>query len=89
MDAATRGEFSRKEANMNAGILKGQWKEIKGDIQTKWIELTDEDIAEIEGKEEKLLGLLQKRHGYDKDKAAQEYKEFMKRYEKPSGSAMR
>jgi len=87
MGAATRGEFSRKEVNMNADILKGQWKEIKGDIKTKWGKLTDDDLTEIEGKEEKLLGLLQKRHGYAKDKAEQEYKEFMKRYEKPSGSA--
>jgi uncharacterized protein YjbJ (UPF0337 family) len=87
VDAATRGEFSRKEVNMNADILKGQWKEIKGDIKTKWGKLTDDDLAEIEGKEEKLLGILQKRLGYAKDKAEQEYKEFMKRYEKPGGSA--
>jgi uncharacterized protein YjbJ (UPF0337 family) len=85
--AATRGEFSQKEVNMNADILKGQWKEIKGDIKTKWGKLTDDDLTEIEGKEEKLLGLLQKRHGYAKDKAEQEYKEFMKRYEKPGGPA--
>jgi uncharacterized protein YjbJ (UPF0337 family) len=87
MGAAIIGDFSRKEVNMNAEILKGQWKEIKGDIKAKWGKLTDDDLTEIEGKEEKLLGVLQKRHGLAKDKAEQEYKEFMKRYEKPSGSA--
>jgi uncharacterized protein YjbJ (UPF0337 family) len=28
---------------MNADILKGQWKEIKGEIKTKWGKLTDDD----------------------------------------------
>jgi hypothetical protein len=53
--AATIGELSRKEVNMNAEILKGQWKEIKGDIKAKWGKLTDDDLTEIEGKEEKLI----------------------------------
>ena len=87
MGAAIIDDFSRKEVNMNAEILKGQWNEIKGDIKAKWGKLTDDDLTEIEGKEEKLLGVLQKRHGLAKDKAEQEYKEFMKRYEKPSSSA--
>ena len=40
---------------MNAEILKGQWNEIKGDIKAKWGKLTDDDLTEIEGKEEKLI----------------------------------
>lgn len=72
---------------MNADILKGQWKEIQGEVKAKWGKLTDDDLTEIEGMEEKLLGLLQKRYGYVRDKAEQEYKEFMERYGKPAGSA--
>jgi len=34
----------------------------------------------VEGKKEKLLGLLQKKYGYAKDKAEQEYKDFIGRY---------
>ena len=69
---------------MNADVLKGQWKEIKGEIKAQWGKLTDNDLTEIEGNEEKLLGFLQKKYGYAEDKAAQEYKNFMKRYKKPS-----
>lgn len=68
---------------MNADVLKGQWKEIKGEIKAQWGKLTDNDLTEIEGNEEKLLGFLQKKYGYAKNKAAQEYKNFMKRYNKP------
>jgi len=68
---------------MNADILKGQWKEIKGEVKQKWGKLTDDDLTQIEGKEEQLLGLLQKRYGYAKEKAEEEYKGFISRYGKP------
>jgi len=37
----------------------------------------------VEGKKEQLLGLLQKRYGYAKEKANQEFKGFIVRYGKP------
>ena len=37
----------------------------------------------VEGKTEELVGLLQKRYGYAKEKAAEEYKGFISRYQKP------
>ena len=48
---------------MNEDILKGKWKEIKGEAKQKWGKLTDDDLAQVEGKEEELLRLLQKRYG--------------------------
>ncbi len=69
---------------MNADILKGKWKEIKGQIREKWGELTDDEIAQVEGTEERLVGLLQKKYGYSKDEAEAKYKEFMERYDKAS-----
>ena len=65
---------------MNADILKGKWKEMKGEVKAKWGKLTDNDLTEIEGIEERLLGLLQKRYGYAREKAEEEYKRFMSRY---------
>jgi uncharacterized protein YjbJ (UPF0337 family) len=65
---------------MNEDILKGKWKEIKGEVKMKWGKLTDDDLAQVEGNSEKLLGLLQQKYGYAKDKAEQEYKDFIGRY---------
>ena len=31
---------------MNEDILKGKWKQMKGDVQKKWGKLTDDDIEE-------------------------------------------
>ena len=60
---------------MNEDILKGKWLEIKGRVKEKWGKLTDNDLREIEGKGEKLLGLLQKKYGYLRDKTELEYKD--------------
>jgi uncharacterized protein YjbJ (UPF0337 family) len=49
--------------NMNEDILKGKWLEIKGRVKEKWGKLNNNDFVEIEGRGEKLLGLLQKRYG--------------------------
>lgn len=65
---------------MNEDILKGKWKEIKGEVKAKWGKLTDDDLTAVEGKKEKLLGILQQKYGYAKDKAEQEYKDFIGRY---------
>jgi len=65
---------------MNEDILKGQWKEFKGSAKEQWGNLTDDDLATIEGKQEKLVGLLQKKYGYSKEKAEQEYKGFISGY---------
>jgi uncharacterized protein YjbJ (UPF0337 family) len=76
-------KLERRRTIMNEDILKGKWKEIKGEVKQKWGKLTDDDLAQVEGKEEELLGLLQKRYGYAKEKAAEEYKGFIVRYQKP------
>ena len=68
---------------MNEDILKGKWKEIKGEVKQKWGKLTDDDLAQVEGKAEELVGLLQTRYGYAKEKAEEEYKGFIGRYRKP------
>jgi uncharacterized protein YjbJ (UPF0337 family) len=68
---------------MNEDVMKGKWKEIKGEVKRQWGKLTDDDITEAEGNEEKMVGLLQKKYGYAKDKAEEEYRGFMSRYKNP------
>src|SRR5512141_2370901 len=70
----------KRRSNMYEDVLKGKWKEIKGGVKAKWGKLTDDDLTQVEGNQEKLLGLLQQKYGYAKDKAEQEYKDFIGRY---------
>jgi uncharacterized protein YjbJ (UPF0337 family) len=50
--------------------FKGTWNEIKGKLKQKYGKLTDNDLAE--GKEDELLGRLQKRLGKTKDELRSE-----------------
>ena len=62
---------------MNEDIFKGKWKELKGSVKEKWGNLTDDDVTRVEGNTEKLVGILQEKYGYSKDKAQEEYNKFM------------
>lgn len=41
--------------------IKGNWNELKGKLKQKYANLTDDDLLFVEGKEEELLGRLEKR----------------------------
>ena len=47
--------------------LKGNWNVIKGNLKQKWGDLTDDELLYEEGKEEELLGRIQKKTGETKD----------------------
>ncbi|HEY8909125.1 MAG TPA: CsbD family protein [Desulfosporosinus sp.] len=51
---------------MYEDIFKGKLKELKGRVKEKWGGLTDDVITEVEGKTEKLVGILQEKYGYGK-----------------------
>ncbi len=57
---------------MSNDILKGQWKELRGRMKDWWGKLTDDDVTRIEGNQDKLVGLLQQRYGYAKERALSE-----------------
>ncbi len=47
--------------------LKGNWNLIKGNLKQKWADLTDDELLYEEGKEDELLGRIQKKTGETKD----------------------
>lgn len=56
--------------------MKGSWNEIKGKLKQKYGQLTDNDLAFAEGKEDELLGRLQKRLGRTKDELRAEIEDM-------------
>jgi uncharacterized protein YjbJ (UPF0337 family) len=48
---------------MNTLEMKGNWNVIKGKLKQKWARLTDDDLQYVEGKEDELIGRIQKRTG--------------------------
>jgi uncharacterized protein YjbJ (UPF0337 family) len=56
---------------MNKLQMKGSWNELKGKLKQQYGNLTDDDLVFSEGKEDELLGRLQKKLGKSKDEIRQ------------------
>ncbi len=48
---------------MNADQLKGKWTQFKGDLKRRWGKFTDDDLQQIEGNHDKVVGKVQEQYG--------------------------
>jgi uncharacterized protein YjbJ (UPF0337 family) len=56
--------------------IKGSWNEVKGKLKQKYANLTDDDLTFAEGKDDELLGRLEKRLGRSKEDLRKELAEI-------------
>ena len=63
---------------MNWDQIKGEWREAKGKLRSKWGKLTDDDVEQIAGKKDVLVGRLQQRYGWKKDQAERSIDDYLK-----------
>ena len=61
---------------MNKLQFKGSWNEVKGKLKQKYAQLTDDDLTYSEGKDDELIGKLQKKLG----KSAEEVRKALEEY---------
>ncbi|MBX6184114.1 CsbD family protein [Pseudomonas aeruginosa] len=64
---------------MNSDVIKGKWKQLTGKIKVRWGDLTDDDLQAADGHAEYLVGKLQERYGWSKERAEQEVRDFSDR----------
>ncbi|MEO3415092.1 CsbD family protein [Roseovarius sp. CAU 1744] len=62
---------------MNWDQIEGSWKQFKGHVQSKWGELTNDEIDQIEGDRDVLEGKIQEKYGKTKEEAKKEVDEFL------------
>ncbi len=67
---------------MNKDLIQGKWLEVKGKVHERWGKLTDDDLAMIEGRRERLGALLQQRYGFARKEAEKELKDFERELER-------
>ncbi|MEZ4732758.1 MAG: CsbD family protein [Caldilineaceae bacterium] len=65
---------------MNRDILKGRWNQLKGNVKQQWGDLTDNDVARIEGNYDEFVGILQERYGYSRERAEREVDDYLARH---------
>lgn len=63
---------------MNKDTAQGQWTQLKGKVKTQWGKLTDDDLTQIEGHRDQLVGRIQERYGIARDAAQKQVDEFNK-----------
>ena len=56
--------------------ISGKWKQFRGDVRTKWGKLTDDDLEQIAGQRDKLVGKIQERYGIAKEEANKQIDEW-------------
>ncbi|GAB4231138.1 MAG: CsbD family protein [Chlamydiales bacterium] len=61
--------------------LKGNWNIVKGYIKEQWGQFNDDDITQIDGKKDQLVGKLQKKYGIAKEEAERQVKEFEDKFD--------
>ena len=74
---------------MNKDQIQGKWLQMKGAVKAQWGKLTNDDIDEIDGNIERLVGIVQERYGYARERAEKEVQEFQRRQASAADEASR
>ena len=63
---------------MNEDTLKGQWTELKGKVREQWGKLTNDDLDQIQGRTQQLIGRIQQRYGVQREEAERQVNDWMR-----------
>ena len=63
---------------MNEDILEGKWKEMRGQFKEWGGKLTDDDLEQAGGNAEQIVGLIQQKYGYTRERAEEEFNQRVK-----------
>jgi uncharacterized protein YjbJ (UPF0337 family) len=69
---------------MNEDTLKGQWNQVKGQLRKQWGRLTDDDIDQIKGDRDILLGKLQEYYGKNREQNERDLENWLDGYKTAS-----
>ena len=64
----------------NPDTFEGQWNHLRGQLRSWWDKLTEVDLEKIAGKKDALVGLVQERYGYARERAEQEVERRWQEY---------
>jgi uncharacterized protein YjbJ (UPF0337 family) len=60
--------------------IKGSWTQTKGAVKEQWGKLTDDDLMEIQGRREKLVGKIQTRYAISHEQAEAQVSGWEQKY---------
>jgi uncharacterized protein YjbJ (UPF0337 family) len=54
---------------MNANRIEGRWRALGGRLKSRWAKLTDDELKQLTGKQDQIVGALRARYAVLKDTA--------------------
>jgi uncharacterized protein YjbJ (UPF0337 family) len=60
--------------------ITGSWTQTKGAVKEQWGKLTDDDLMEIQGRRDQLVGKIQSRYGINRDQAEAQVSGWEQKY---------
>ncbi len=64
----------------NENIVKGKWKELKGEIQKIWSKVTDNELEETKGDMTKVSGIVQTHYGETQENVRSKLNDFFAKF---------
>ena len=61
---------------MNWDQIESQWKQLKGRAKVQWGKLTDDELDQIAGHRDQLVGKIQEKYGLAREEAEKQAEEF-------------
>lgn len=65
---------------MNWDQIEGQWQQLAGKAKSRWGKLTDDDLTNVAGKKDQLIGKLQERYGFIKADAEKQVDRWIAKF---------
>jgi uncharacterized protein YjbJ (UPF0337 family) len=64
---------------MNWESIEGNWSDFQGKLIQQWSKLTSDDVNQVKGRRDALLGKLQERYGINRQLAENQIEDWMRR----------
>jgi uncharacterized protein YjbJ (UPF0337 family) len=61
---------------MNWDQIKGKWLQFRGNVKQQWGKLTDDDVDQIDGHRDELVGKVQERYGVAREDAEEQVRSW-------------
>src|SRR5262245_52959257 len=69
VDMPANAQTTQSDSKVIWEKIKGSWNQTKGAVKEQWGKLTDDDLLEIEGRRDQLVGKIQARYGITREAA--------------------